>query len=384
MKKIALALVLLMIIIVAGCTAKGSKESSINLEEAVQPLVGENIVNTINDAGKEMNEAENALTTAIIGTELANLPRYFDFYDYLDENTLVGLTMNNPFLYDISKQQINVLSNTLYWNMRLSPDKKLIAFNNESGLGILEISTGMESMIYEEIDMVSNNFYVNDFSWSPDSKRLLLREDQELGFKYQLLSLSDGGLVPLVEGLFREVAMVTPDKILFAEVYLSSKKENLYMNEIWREDLLLFDLAGKSFHKLTDVEDLEYFSFITSLGEDIYLQHLTPQGQRLLKMKNNNLEEVFTLDSLILAFKGYDRYIGGRNERFDDGSFNNEIDLFYHSGESVYSLGNWAFNFNYPTVFLFDNSAIVASGKNVPTGQQSFSYEYTAMLYKFN
>ena len=171
MKKVIGFIVIgIMVLQLFGC--KSSAENGLDttedkIVEIDVPYESEEIVEDIVDIPESKYDETN----------LNNLPKYFNIIGFIDEDTIIGLTKNKLFVYYISEERSEILSDTLYWNGSLSEDKKTVLWNNENWIGVYNLETNEEEILVgtDEIRKMCTLYdpMLNKYYLSPDSDLLV-------------------------------------------------------------------------------------------------------------------------------------------------------------------------------------------------------------------
>jgi hypothetical protein len=325
---------------------------------------------------------------------LANLPPYFQFYGTLDEDKLIGLTKGSPFIYSRKENTGQILSEIDYWNLKLSPDKTIVALNNEHGVSILNLVSGKEEVVFSKGEYFLNDFFVHDFMWSSDACSLLLTQEQEWGWLYKIFDLRKRELVSTeLQGTLKPI-WLDENKVVAINYSLFPKEnsgETTYSSNFLRSDLVLYQLATEESTTLTDAADGEYFHYLTTLPGIIYFEQETENGRQLVELNlatnslaSTKLNKHQSMDSQILAILDENNFVLGKNIAGSEvnGRLNNMMELTYYYQSNPYSLGEWEYADSSPKVFLLGKSSLVISSDyRRQIGNQSFTTLYQAALF---
>jgi hypothetical protein len=359
--------ILVVFSLLVGCT--DSKPTETNLSKEPEVKKG----NESSDASNDPITSDKNLGFIINEEELLNLPRYFKFYDYIDENHFIGLTKNKPFIYSVKSHKFEIISETLCWNIKLSPDKNIITFDNEHGIGTINMKTGKEEMVFSREEMNKNypDAESIDFVWGYNSDKLLLVQQFEWNANYSILNLENKKLKELntkLEGYFLSapIKWIDENRILFSIRALSKKDGTAEYSHGYRQDLALYDLRNDSYQKLTDAGDGEFLDYISNSQGVVYLRKSNSDNQsKYLSLDLNNYAiketDLAEGNEIIYAFLNIDTYVIGQEEREKAGN-NHVLNLFYVNKGNKYQLGKWGYDTSPPDFFIFENSLLISSG----------------------
>ncbi|WP_199621145.1 hypothetical protein [Paenibacillus alkalitolerans] len=253
---------------------------------------------------------------------LTGLPEYFSFVDRLDEYRILGLAAGKPFIYSVSEHKYDIVSETVCWNVRLSPDKQRIGYNNEDGIGIINIEDGTGRIVFskEQSDQINQDGSMY-FQWGTLPNQLLLIHQGEWDSFYYLLDLETGKYTPLqvkMDSYFlsEPIQWIDEHRILFS--FRASKKKDGTMEygSGYRSDLAVYDLRTGTTEKVTDTDDGYFVNFVSMQADTAYYQEMDPEQRRSyysVDVTNKKSERIDIADEHndIYVFWSPDTYLMG-------------------------------------------------------------------------
>jgi len=215
---------------------------------------------------------------------LEGVPEYYRVAGWLDQDRLIGLSGEQITIFNVVSGAVDHLG-IKAWNIWLSPDRGMIAFNNETGLSCATVDGGqVRLLVPADADMGVPDGVV----WSPDSRRMVYRVDHEWDSVHYVFDLDTGvpqELNTVLDGYFmnRAVAWPTPERILFQTVASVGHDGAREYTEIgYRGDLAVLNLENGEYSLVTGVKDGEFLVFqgLTSANEVVFILKDPVKGSR--------------------------------------------------------------------------------------------------------
>lgn len=376
MKKVVGFIIIgIMVLQLFGC--KSSAENSLDttedkIEEIEDPYEFKEVAEEIVDISE----------SRYYETDLNNLPKYFDVVGFIDEDTIVGLTKNKLFVYYISEERSEILSDTLYWNGNLSEDKKTVLWNNENWIGVYNLETNEEEILVgtDEIRKMCTLYdpMLNKYFLSPDSELLVLNIESEMGNENYIYDSENNSHYKLNECDNMVPISWDENGIIFTKGYLHSKdKESYSTDHSFRNDIFLFDVADNALFQVSYTEDGEWYYKIPSEKNQWFYKG-RPDEEKYLYMLNfdNKLEQMREekISGEVLYITKNDEYIVlDRHMNIDSGLYD-RTELVCYMEDEVYILNEWNTHVEYYKAISYDGK-ILFKFEDVDTGYKAVIYE---------
>jgi len=165
---------ILLLIIISGCSLGEAIEEELVIDNSSQ------IVDIEESNKGENNSIENDETESTIRKTvdykveletLENLPEFFVLRSFFDENYFLGETTAGTFIYSVTKDQYNLISDKRYLEYQVSPGKKHVLASIKDDISLLDLQTGK---IIKQFDLrIYDSTDGHSLDWGTDSTLIL-------------------------------------------------------------------------------------------------------------------------------------------------------------------------------------------------------------------
>lgn len=213
-------------------------------------------------------------------TTLMGLPDYFTLQGWIDKDRLFGLAGEKPVIYNLKTGTYRSLDIRAI-NALLSPNSKLLAYQNENDISIVSIDGSINKEITTLKDIIKTSALVSVnpmlCSWSPDGKKLLFSLQYEWDADYYVFNI-ENKKTKKVNTHLKDYFLTSfagwfdNEKIIFntrANRMLNGKQE---YNFGYRSDIAVANLTNNDFYLLTSAEDGVFYEAISILPSKIYFR----------------------------------------------------------------------------------------------------------------